>query len=143
VENPVEHAGRSYWDHHFLPGVPTQRAWPKKPGSSFVDAIIINAVVPYLATMAHCSNEHALMSRALAMLESCPAEDNRIIRLWTAAGIQPANAAESQGMMELYQSYCSRHRCLQCRIGYLLLHQQDRKVQLLSRAFFVNGWNKL
>ncbi len=114
-----------YWDHHFLPGVPTQRAWPKKPGSSFVDAIIINAVVPYLATVAHCSNEHALMSRALAMLESCPAEDNRIIRLWTAAGIQPANAAESQGMMELYQSYCSRHRCLQCRIGYLLLHQQE------------------
>ena len=48
-------------------------------------------------------------------------EDNRIVRQWAAAGIAPENAAQSQALLQLYNSYCHNHRCLSCRIGYHVL----------------------
>lgn len=111
-----------YWDNHFRPGVNTGRSWTKKPGPGFVDTLIINAVVPYLAASARFENQNGLMLKALDMLENAKPEENVIIRQWIDVGIQPLNATESQGLVELFRAYCTQHKCLQCRIGYLLLH---------------------
>ena len=36
-------------------------------------------------------------------------------------GIQPANASDSQALIQLRKEYCDRKKCLYCRIGNTLL----------------------
>jgi hypothetical protein len=57
-------------------------------------------------------------------LEALPPEDNQVTRQWSALKLEKISGTESQGLIELYQSYCSRKKCLECRIGYLILKDQ-------------------
>jgi hypothetical protein len=54
---------------------------------------------------------------ALQLLESVPAENNNIMRLWAENGWKPSNAADSQALLHLYNHYCAARRCLECSIG--------------------------
>ena len=58
-----------------------------------------------------------LRDSALSLLERLPAEDNRYMREWTAAGVKPRNAFESQALLQLATEYCAAQRCAQCPVG--------------------------
>mgnify|MGYP004445148117 len=54
---------------------------------------------------------------ALTLLERLPAEDNRYMRAWQAAGVRPRNAFESQALLQLATEYCAARRCAECPVG--------------------------
>jgi hypothetical protein len=65
-----------------------------------------------------------LLDRAADILQKIPAESNRIVKRWNELGVKPKAAFDSQGLIELYNRYCLKRRCLDCSIGNALLKPQ-------------------
>lgn len=109
-----------YWRSHYAFGSPAPpRA--KALGTASLNLLLVNTVAPMLfAYGRHRCNER-LCARALSLLEELPAENNRIVRSWAAAGLTAAHAADSQALIELRRNYCDRKDCLRCRFGYAYL----------------------
>ncbi|MCR5394872.1 MAG: DUF2851 family protein [Bacteroidales bacterium] len=90
---------------------------PYCTGIQTANSIIINAVIPILLAYGQWNSDADLCDKALRMLESIPAENNRYIDFWTRAGIPSRNAFDTQALLHLYREYCEPHKCLNCRIG--------------------------
>lgn len=109
-----------YWlDHYRFDHLAS--ASVKRLGSSAVDGVIINSIVPFLYAMKRLRGHDASAERALAFLRSLPAERNTVTEGWEALGIRTDNAARSQALLELKNHYCVQRRCLSCVIGVELL----------------------
>lgn len=78
-------------------------------GRSSVDSLLINVVVPFLYAQGE-------QGRALMLLESLPAEENRIIRQWRLLGQSVHNAADTQALIHLYRTCCEPGLCLTCSV---------------------------
>lgn len=111
----------AYWDDHFLPGQGTLRSYPKVIGPQQKTAIAANAIAPYLCAAGLWNDDHELVRKAVSLLEKTVMEENHITKRWEAIEQNGFSGLESQGWMEVNQSLCSQGRCLECRIGYLLL----------------------
>ena len=105
-----------YWRTHFIPGAESDPR-PKRIGAFKANIIGINLVVVLqFAYGSYVANDR-LRDSALSLLERLPAEDNRYMREWTAAGVKPRNAFESQALLQLATEYCAAQRCAQCPVG--------------------------
>ena len=69
--------------------------------SSLCDLLIINVVLPY--QVLYAQRQEGLRDAApdLDLLRSIPAEDNRVTRLYRAAGLELRDALESQAILQL------------------------------------------
>lgn len=105
-----------YWYTHYIPATPT-RELPKRIGRMKSDLLGINLVslIQY-AYGAYNGNER-LRERAFALLEAIPAEENRFMRRWRFYDLRPANAFQSQALLQLATEYCDRRRCTECPVG--------------------------
>lgn len=109
-----------YWKYHYTWGTPSSpRA--KSLGKSKREIIIINAVAPILWFYGKQRGQQRLKDKAIEILESLPAEKNYVIDRWKSVGFAVANAAESQGLLQLKKQYCDKQLCLQCPIGHTIL----------------------
>ncbi|WP_224489843.1 DUF2851 family protein [Robertkochia flava] len=109
-----------YWDVHYSYSSGVTPAVPKKISKERTDLVLINAVLPLV--YAFKTNRGAdVGGRILDMFSHIPAEKNRIIQLFRQEGINPGHAGESQGLLELYGRYCSRNKCLECRVGQFII----------------------
>jgi hypothetical protein len=106
----------AYWLEHYDFG----RKYKKQIsglGVSSIRNILTNTFVPILTAYAkHINNDHYLF-KAIKILEAIPAENNHILNNWMKRGIKPFNSFESQGLIELSNSYCCKKKCLICTIG--------------------------
>ena len=109
-----------YWETHYRFEVPTDSK-PKHLGETTADVLIINAVVPLLFCYGKLHKDESYCDTAMQFLEDTEAEDNAIIRHYAQCGITAENAMQTQAMLHLYNMYCKRKRCLECRIGNVLL----------------------
>jgi hypothetical protein len=98
-----------------------EKAELSRMGVSSIDNIIINTVAPLLVAYGRQHNDHIFLDRAQKILCDVPAENNRILRSWLALGVDVKNAFTSQGLIQLFNSYCVPRRCLDCAIGASLL----------------------
>lgn len=114
-----------YWETHYTFGAASQQnAKSLSPYSTGL--LAINTAVPMLfAYGRHTANER-LCSRAFEWLEELKAENNAIIRMWKACGIEVRSAGDSQALIQLKKEYCDRKNCLRCRIGYEYLKEGRR-----------------
>lgn len=110
----------SYWDTHFIFDKATRKA-EKHLGDTAIDILIINAIAPILFAYGRHILQDEYCERSLSLLEATPSEDNNIVRSFSKIGIAAHNALQSQGMIELYKNYCQTRRCIECRIGALLI----------------------
>ena len=83
-----------------------------------LNLLMINTVVPMLFAYGRHTGKQALCDRAFDLLESLPAEDNTIVRMWSQCGFDVKTAGDSQALIQLKREYCDRRDCLRCRIGY-------------------------
>lgn len=90
---------------------------------SAIRLIAINTVAPLLYAYGQAQGNDTLVSRAMDLLESLPAENNYIIRQWSACGLEAGTAAHSQALIQLKREYCDRYDCLRCHFGYEYLKQ--------------------
>ena len=123
VRTLLEVGTSSYWESHYLFGQ-TSSQKKKTMGERSKDLIIINTVVPFLYTYGLHKADEGMCERAGRFLEELKAEDNHIIRSWSAAGLPVVSAADSQALIQLQKEYCDRRKCLYCRFGYEYLRHK-------------------
>ena len=111
-----------YWETHWRFGFSTESK-PKHLGETTADVLIINAVAPLLFCYGKLHKDESVCETALQFLEETEAEDNAIIRHYASCGITAENAMQTQALLHLYSYFCKRKRCLECRIGNVLLHK--------------------
>lgn len=89
-------------------------------GKESVDVLLINVVVP----MKYAHNQQ---EQATALLEQIPAENNRIIRQWKMLGQKVENAADTQALLHLFQTFCQQEKCINCEVAYqiFLTHKEE------------------
>ncbi|MDO5316219.1 MAG: DUF2851 family protein [bacterium] len=127
-------AASEYWETHWrfnkrLPNPPDplkrgnhgSRKTAKHLGDATADILIINAVTPLLFCYGKLHKDESVCETALQFLEDTEAEDNAIIRHYASCGITAENAMQTQALLHLYSYFCKRKRCLDCRIGNVLL----------------------
>ncbi|MGL4993652.1 MAG: DUF2851 family protein [Bacteroidales bacterium] len=110
----------SYWDMHYSFGERSE-VRVKMLGVNSALLLIINAIVPIMFSYGRANGIEPLCDRALSLLEEVKAEDNSITRSWGSMGFMPANAYDSQALIQLQKEYCDKKKCLFCAIGYRLL----------------------
>ena len=114
----------SYWNDHFQ--FDKKVSIRKKTlGESSINLILINAIIPFLFVYGKAKGSQEMQGRAIQWLEKIKSENNIIIRRFTDLGIKPANAMQSQALLQLKNEYCDKKRCLECRIGHFLLSKEN------------------
>jgi len=113
-------AASEYWETHYRFETASE-VKPKHLGDATANILIINAVVPLLFCYGKLHKDESVCEIAMQFLEETETEDNAIIRHFTQCGIKAENAMQSQALLHLYNMYCKRKRCLECRIGNVLL----------------------
>ncbi len=113
-------AASDYWETHWRLGVATEPK-PKHLGDTTIDVLIINAVTPLLFCYGKLHKDESVCETAMQFLEDTEAEDNAVIRHYAQCGIKAENAMQTQALLHLYNMYCKRKRCLECRIGNVLM----------------------
>jgi len=113
-------AASAYWNDHFQFDIPSPGK-SKRVGGAFVDVLIINGWVPLLFEYGNQHGDQRIKDQAVSILQQLKSENNHIIRQWESVGIKACNAADSQGLLQLYNTYCRQHDCLHCQIGYKII----------------------
>ena len=117
-------AASTYWETHYRFGVTTEPK-PKHLGDATADVLMINAVAPLLFCYGKLHKDESVCETAMQFLEETEAEDNAVIRHFAQCGITAENAMQTQALLHLYSYFCKRKRCLECRIGNVLLHKTN------------------
>ncbi len=97
------------------------RKTAKHLGDATANILMINAVAPLLFCYGKLHKDESVCETAMQFLEETEAEDNTIIRHFAQCGIKADNAMQTQALLHLYNMYCKRKRCLECRIGNVLM----------------------
>lgn len=105
-----------YWLDHYLFGKRTIKK-SKKIGENTINGILINTIALFLFAYGQKFKSEIYNDRALNLLELLATEKNSIVRKWENEKIIPQNSFESQALLELYNQYCKKGRCLNCNIG--------------------------
>lgn len=113
-----------YWLTHFTPGNAGGEV-PKRIGRTKASLMGINLVAPLQFAYGRFTADEQMRERAMDLLESIEAEDNRYMRRWAAYGVEPANAFDSQALLQLSTTYCDRQRCEECPLGRLILTETE------------------
>lgn len=119
---------KGYWSRRYnfgAPSAPSVRALSK----SSVTTLIINVVAPVLYAYGNSMGKSELCERAVNLLQTLAPEDNSIVRLFAAAGIECRDAFTSQAIVQLRRKYCEGRKCLFCRIGHRYLAQKALRRQ--------------
>ncbi len=109
-----------YWKNHYIFDKIAKPS-PKKLGKNFIQLQVINVIVPLVFLYGKWKNELKLQEKALDLLESLPAEKNKVISNWKALGMKADSAYQSQALLQLKKHYCDRKKCLDCSIGCAIL----------------------
>lgn len=113
-----------YWQQHYIFGSQTQAT--SQMGKESKMNIIVNTVVPLLTCYASEKDNEFYLTKALQLLESLPAENNYITRLWKDLQLPVKHAFDAQASIELYNNFCVPVKCLSCPVGVFLLKTNSK-----------------
>jgi len=109
-----------YWERHLGFGRPLDKP-VGKIGEETRHRLLVNVFLPYAFVYLSEQGDVTAHESWLNHLSKLPPEQNRIVRLWSAAGVTMDNALWSQAGLYLYTAYCRERRCLACGIGQRLI----------------------
>jgi len=124
MEQLFDITGSGYWDAHYHFGKSSVKH-RKHLGESSVRLLIINAVLPFIFVYGRSLAIDDLCNRALGFYREIPGEMNGITCRWKSAGLNVSDAFNSQALIGLKTDYCDKRRCLDCRIGSILLKSPE------------------
>lgn len=109
----------TYWNDHFTFGKPSKKR-AKKLTKPFIDLLIINTILPLKFCHAkYFGND--VNENIVQIITKIGSEKNSIISNFKKHSVVSANAKESQALIQLYNNYCTKNKCLDCAIGSSLL----------------------
>jgi hypothetical protein len=108
-----------YWKQHYTWGKKSSKN-SKKIAKGFIDLLIINTIVPlkfsYYKFMGIENN-----TDVIDLVTSLSSEKNSIVERFKKLGMSSTTALDSQSILQLYNCYCQKNKCLDCAIGNKLL----------------------
>lgn len=110
-----------YWTDHFTFSSAPTNAGSASLGRMSAISLVINAVVPLQMAYAMARDDREMADRAIELLQSLPPEKNNIITMFSLNGLRAGSAFTSQALIQLRRAYCETRKCLDCRIGHLML----------------------
>ncbi len=113
-----------YWLNHYIFDNPSTTK-SGNLGKSAVYLIIINAVLPFIFVYGSSNGDDNKCHKALSLFDQIPGERNSTIEKWAKAGIKVQSAFQTQALMGLKTCYCDKKKCLQCRIGNLIIKKPE------------------
>jgi len=122
LEQSFQLSASEYWNTHYVFGKSSPYCI-KKMGRQSILKLVINVIVPFLASIQKTEAEEYDMAGEMEILPKLMAESNHIIKKWIKFGINPCNAFESQALIQLYKAYCKQKRCFDCQI--LMLNRSN------------------
>ncbi len=120
-----------YWASHFRFSKKSTTHAPAI-GEGGIETILVNTVVPLLAAYSIHTDEQRCLDRAIDLLEQLSPENNGITRKWKGLGFVARNSFESQGQIELFNTFCRRKRCLECAVGAAIVRPLHADADPLS-----------
>ena len=114
----------SYWSEHYDIGKKSKRKIGGLSKGS-VESLIINVTVPLLVALWRDRQEEHFLKTAQSLLMQLTSERNRITDMWKEVGWNVSNAFDSQGLIQLYNDFCSKRRCIECGIGAELVSRSE------------------
>ena len=119
-------APSDYWKYHYSFGKPTEKMASKGISTDTLELLIINFVIPLWFAYGRYFEQPDWQERCFDLLQTIPAENNFIIRIFGDKGWKAENSFDSQGMIGLYRSFCQPQKCLSCKVGQSLLKSQSK-----------------
>jgi len=110
-----------YWNEHFTFGKTSKKS-VKKLTKKLIDLLIINTLLPIKFSHAKYLGKE-VNEEVLKIVSKIKIEDNSVISNFEKLNINLKGAKESQAMLQLYNEYCIKNRCLQCAVGAYLLNR--------------------
>jgi hypothetical protein len=120
LSKAIAHPHEGYWSNHYKIDGDEVRTL-KGLGKTSIENIIINTMAPFLFFYGQQTGKDKFIEAAVECFENLPFEDNVKTRHFTKAGLKFKTAAESQGLITLFDNYCKNTRCLDCGIASNLL----------------------
>ena len=109
-----------YWNTHFTFGKVSKKS-SKKLTNAFIDLLVVNTILPL--KFSHANHMGQDVNEALiGIISSIKKEENSIISNFKRIGVKAVSAKDSQAMLQLYNEYCTKNKCLQCVVGSGLLN---------------------
>lgn len=112
-----------YWNTHYRFDTEPLKSSLKNLGDTAAQNLIINAIAPVQFLYSGAQGNLSQQERAVELLHSVPAEENKILSVWKDAGLVAEHAGHSQAQLELFQNYCQQKRCLECALGLQLIRR--------------------
>lgn len=109
-----------YWISHFNFGSKSKRG-SNGLSKTATRSLMINTIAPLLVAYSEYKESDDMLDLAMNVLMSLPVEDNHIIRKWQDLGWNVNSSFDTQGLIELYNEYCTPKRCMHCKIGVELV----------------------
>lgn len=114
----------AYWHNHYRFDV-SAKVKTKRLGRDAADLMMINSVAQVLFAYGIYTEQQVFRDKAMILLEDLSAENNAIVRGFEKTGLIMTNALQTQALIHLKRHYCDARRCLECRIGHLLIGAQE------------------
>ena len=96
-------------------------------GRSRADRILMDALLPILLLDAEQQGDRRQKDRVGRVLAELPAASDEITRKFESHGPIAEGALGTQGLHQLYRSWCSKGRCLSCAIGRHVLSKSPEQ----------------
>ena len=119
IYKTFEVTASNYWQNHYQFDKESTKK-TKKLTKSFIDLIIINALIPLQFSYSKNQGEE-ISEELISLLNEVAPEKNAIIDKFTSFGLKSENAFDTQSLLQLKNEYCNKSRCLDCAIGMELL----------------------
>ncbi len=119
LERLFRRPGDDYWRCHYDFGLVTRES--DVIGGSKAREIVVNALLPWLATAMLRSRDSKGLDTVLQLMAAYPAASpnavTRHMRRQLGLPRSAATASEQQGMLQLFREFCRRGRCAECPLG--------------------------
>ncbi len=116
-----------YWKSHYVLDK-LSKYRNKSLGEDFKQMLQINVFSPVLFGYAKQYNDIDLAEHAIDLLHKNYAEYNVKMEHFAPTKIQLKTSYDSQAMLELYDNYCVKKRCLECCIGNKILRKTTNTI---------------
>lgn len=113
-----------YWLDHYRFDVPSS-PHGNQLGVGSVDTLLINAIAGIIFAYGKYIGKETYIYRAIALLEQLKAENNAVVKRFSALGVKAEQAADSQALLQMKTFYCDKKKCLDCGIGLQLIKHDE------------------
>ena len=114
----------SYWQYHYHLGKATARKQNRSLSTDMISLLAINFMVPLWYAYGQFTDDISWQERCFDLLQEINAEKNHITDKFESYFWKAQNAFDSQGMIGLHNNYCTKKKCLECKVGQNLLRPQ-------------------